>query len=689
MVTTGDEYGIRTRVLDVMSMAREYDLSGEAMSKVECHPRDRNACVWPSIRGSKGLIRCASIMGYHTGGNMAIQADMSTDPIPGCVCGYDIETVREMDGGLPMPGRQITSCAASCNCGDAVVWHTLGESVTAPVGSLMVLCADSFEVCERFMDWIHRHRPMWCLSYNGDSFDNPHLAYWLALNESKYEVCIEQVTSSSVFSDKACRSTFRVDGTVFVDLHTHITKQHRSKFERLTLDHVAKKLTGRGKIKYHAYEPQDDGYDASELVRYNLLDAELLIEIWDKLKVEMFLLGVARVMKSPIEDVIGNVTGTMASCLLSSRALCEGRLVDWGKVEWIGEDVRGGMVMDPVVGYHDNVCIVDYGSMYPSIMISCNICVEGFRLDTDHDSSEGSFDWAADDSGTSCIGIIAGTAVHTSRSRTHSSSVMRGLVDTRKKMGRSHPLRTAIKVATNSLYGAMLYTKSPLYSPHAGGMVPMVGRWSIEVASGIVERCGYRVVYGDTDSLFMKALDETVYSPDDVMVCLHAVLAMTPLSSLQMCVESRSCRVGLVTKKRYAIYNQGKLTMKGLSSARKDRHGVCSMFVSDAMRLILSRGDVQSGLMMAYMKHLTTCMRPSVPLWYVSKRVTSDGRSVVRYYDDQSNPVSIPAREADDDAPVKHWRGYAICSLLSEARSLSASMGIGDPSDILGSLTII
>lgn len=48
------------------------------------------------------------------------------------------------------------------------------------------------------------------------------------------------------------------------------------------------------------------------------------------------------------------------------------RLVDWFPVQEVVE-FSGGWVMEPKVGIHKTVRVLDFSRMYPSVMLNCKI----------------------------------------------------------------------------------------------------------------------------------------------------------------------------------------------------------------------------------------------------------------------------------------------------------------------------
>src|SRR5262249_51744343 len=146
----------------------------------------------------------------------------------------------------------------------------------------------------------------------------------------------------------------------------------------------------------------------------------------------------------------------------------------------------------------------------------------------------------------------------------------------------------ALKILMNSLLRGLRSPASPLFSRGVANAITLAGQPVIRVAAQAVERRGLRVIYGDTDSLFID-LDE----PDavragaraeelraavggEVAVALagefgcesHLELEFEKVYTRFLLPEVRSGATG--SKKRYAGLVDGKLEIVGLEAVRRD-----------------------------------------------------------------------------------------------------------------------
>jgi DNA polymerase-2 len=96
------------------------------------------------------------------------------------------------------------------------------------------------------------------------------------------------------------------------------------------------------------------------------------------------LVEVARVSKLPVQRAARRSIGTGISSIELDLAYRDGYLIPWKKTrpeDWKSASMlirtdRGGLVYQPLVGAYDDVVELDFVSMYPSIMVNCNVSPE-------------------------------------------------------------------------------------------------------------------------------------------------------------------------------------------------------------------------------------------------------------------------------------------------------------------------
>jgi len=146
------------------------------------------------------------------------------------------------------------------------------------------------------------------------------------------------------------------------------------------------------------------------------------------------------------------------------------------------------------------------------------------------------------------------------------------------------------KILANSLYGALAFSKSSSYSPSLASTVTAGGRWALAVVCAVATGiCGYKIVYGDTDSIFFTdpRFDSiTATKGESVAHCtsikatvskfLSNNLSFTPIKNLKMKGGASISKLMILGPKMYEYEDHTqKREVKGLSLIRR---GGCKLF---------------------------------------------------------------------------------------------------------------
>ena len=285
-------------------------------------------------------------------------------------------------------------------------------------------------------------------------------------------------------------SVARVPGRVVLDgIATLKSATHR--FERFSLDHVARELLGRGKKlsrspgvdvvaeirRLHAEDP--DG-----LAAYNLEDCRLVLDIFDAAGLVDFAMERARLTGLSMDRPGGSVAAF--DHLYLPRLHRRGFVArDVGvSIEMVASP--GGHVLDSIPGLHRDVLSFDFRSLYPSI-------VRTFRIDPLGLAQPGARPLSGADGATFARdGAILPALIET-------------LHDTRSRAiaAKNEPLSRAIKIVMNSFYGVLGAPGCRFFDPRLPTSITRRGHAVIERARMFFVDRGLAVLYGDTDSLFV------------------------------------------------------------------------------------------------------------------------------------------------------------------------------------------
>lgn len=358
-----------------------------------------------------------------------------------------------------------------------------------------------------------------------------------------------------------------------IDLMRSATYQ----FENFSLEYVARQLLGRGKL---VDDVDARGAEITELflsdkaalAKYNLEDCKLVWDIFEKEKLVDF--AIERSILTGLElDRAGGSVAAMDFLYLPRlhRAGFVAPALDQLESENISP---GGYVMNSVPGIHTNVVVLDFKSLYPSIIKTFNVdplaLVKGAS--------------AADP----IVGFDGGLF-------SREKGILPDLVTTlwaardKAKAENNPVLSQAIKIIMNSFYGVLGTMGCRFFDSRLVSSITKRGHEIIIKSKTHIESMGYPVIYGDTDSLFVL-LDKV--AEEDVADCAQGIASdlnawwieklqqeHNLLSYLDMEFETHFRKFFMPTvrgseagsKKRYAgLVGNDKLVFKGLESVRSD-----------------------------------------------------------------------------------------------------------------------
>jgi DNA polymerase-2 len=154
---------------------------------------------------------------------------------------------------------------------------------------------------------------------------------------------------------------------------------------------------------------------------------------------------------------------------------------------------QGGHVLEPVTGLHSNVWVFDFKSLYPSIIRTFNIDPVAYVADSGP--------------GEDLIRTPAGAF-------RRAPAILPGMLDQlfprreAAKAGGDKVASQAIKILMNSFYGVLGTPACRFFNPALANAITGMGREMLLWSKGWFEAAGFRVLYGDTDSLFVHSGDD-------------------------------------------------------------------------------------------------------------------------------------------------------------------------------------
>lgn len=264
-------------------------------------------------------------------------------------------------------------------------------------------------------------------------------------------------------------------------------------FPSFSLDNVAQTLLGEGKSIDNPYQRMDEinrmfAEDKPALAKYNLKDCELVTRIFAKTELLTFLLERASVTGLPADRSGGSVA---AFTHLYMPLMHRQGFVAPNLGTNPPQASPGGFVMDSQPGLYESVLVLDYKSLYPSIIRTFLIdpvgLIEGLQHPDDNDSVPGF------------------RGARFSRTRHCLPSIVSRVAEGRETAKREHnaPLSQALKIIMNAFYGVLGSSGCRFFDTRLASSITLRGHEIMLRTRKLIEEQGHAVIYGDTDSTFV------------------------------------------------------------------------------------------------------------------------------------------------------------------------------------------
>ncbi|KAB8043807.1 DNA polymerase II [Janthinobacterium aquaticum] len=381
-------------------------------------------------------------------------------------------------------------------------------------------------------------------------------------------------------------------------------------FSSFSLENVAQTLLGEGKAIDTPYQRMAEidrrfREDKPALARYNLKDCELVTRIFAKTELLTFLLERASVTGLPADRSGGSVAAF--EHLYLPRMHRQGYVApNLGDVR--GENSPGGFVMDSRSGLYDSVLVLDYKSLYPSIIRTFLIDPVGLAVGTreNDDNREGDT-------------VPGYRGAQFSRHQHCLPAIVQQVWQGRETAKREHnaPLSQALKIIMNAFYGVLGSNGCRFFDPRLASSITLRGQAIMHRTRELITEQGYQVIYGDTDSTFVWL--KTAHSDEEAGQIGRKLVTQVNAwwhqhlrqeydldSALELQYETHYRRFLMPTirgseegsKKRYAglVGQRGggeQMVFKGLETVRSDWTPLAQQFQQELYRRIFQRAPYQ------------------------------------------------------------------------------------------------
>ena len=426
------------------------------------------------------------------------------------------------------------------------------------------ITGDEKDILSNFNRLIVEKDPDIIIGYNIDGYDLPVIEYRMIRYGLSLDIGRDRTKARRINGQ-----FWRVKGRIISDVWWNVKKILHPKHE--TLNYVANELLGEGKDDVDRLNIMEEFKKRpKEVIDYCIKDADLTLRIMEKMRVVDRNMFMATVTKLPLEDTTNGGTSNYVDSLLIRLATkrdigvpmtagmnLKDRAIEGGHVESIGS------------GIHDMVIVLDFKSMYPSIIMKYNICFTTLS-----------------ENGT--IRSPAGVKfLDKSVKRGVIPELLQTLMERRDQVKKDMKnargdereyldgVQGAIKILMNTFYGVLASAFYRFTNPDLGRSVTAFARDTIMGLIKQLKDRNLQVIYGDTDSVFIasgkKNLQEAVNMGKELSSSISSQLdIMIEFEKIMDPFFSHGAKKRYVGKMVYPEDEKGKMLVRGYEVRRTD-----------------------------------------------------------------------------------------------------------------------
>src|SRR3989344_124839 len=486
---------------------------------------------------------------------------------------------------------------------------------------------DEAELLEKFVEYVKKISPDFLVGYFSDGFDLPYLK----ARAEKFNVKLSLgLDGSQPKFSRGINITAKINGIVHIDILKFIRSVYSQymQSETLSLNEVAKEFLGDTKKEFkHKHSSKIAQDEWEKYYEYNLHDSILTYGLFEKFWPD--LSEFTKIIQEPIFSVSrngmsANVEDYILHHLEKFNEIPEKRpMYNEISERKAREKYQGAFVFQPTPGLYENLAIFDFTSMHASIIVNYNLskstllekkergCYESPELELNGKK----------------------TKFYFSKKPGFFPELLREIVELRKKYKRElkaneqkignfltnltgnqiKELKTdainpilkarsnAFKLLANAYYGYLGFFGARYYCVEAAAStLAFVRKYNQETIENVTKE-GYKVIFGDTDSvgflLNKKSKEEVLQFLKKLNEKLPGImeLELEDFYKRGIWVSKRTGDAG--AKKKYALIDEhGRLKIRGFETVRRDWCALARELQNNIIKQILKDGNEKKAL---------------------------------------------------------------------------------------------
>ena len=440
------------------------------------------------------------------------------------------------------------------------------------------------DILDKFIQLVRKEDPDIITGYNIDGYDFPFLQKLADKEGVKMRAGRDMGTMQRVQE-----RFWRIHGRVVADAWWNVKREIHPKQE--TLAYVSQELLGETKLDVDRLNIEGEWEkDRDSVIKYCIKDSELALKILEKIDVIEKYENMSSVAMIPLDDAFNSGVSTLIDSLMIREADRRGIAVPMNKFG--GEErekIEGGFVHTIEPGLYDMVTVMDFKSMYPSLMIRYNICFTTLSPSGENRSPTG----ARFLSSTVKKGLIPELLEKLMNTRDHYKELLKDEKDADRKRY-LNSMQAQVKILMNSFYGVFASSFYRFTDPSIGASITAWARDTVKGINADLEQRGVQVVYGDTDSIFIKTgkttVDEAVSEgnalKDEVYRKIGTIIEVEKVFDPMFSHGAKKRYVGKIV---YPEKDKGTIVVRGYETRRTDSFPLQSDALMEIFGLVLDR----------------------------------------------------------------------------------------------------
>ena len=362
---------------------------------------------------------------------------------------------------------------------------------------------DEKALLKNFVEAIKKYDPDVITGYNIDGYDLPLLEERCELHGIDLDIGRD---GSKL--QRRMQRFWQAQGRVIADAWWNVKREVRPRQE--SLNAVAKELLGREKHDVNPKEMDAEwANNPQKVMDYCLEDAKLAVEILEHIMVLQKYQHLSSVAKLPLDDVINGITSGMIDSLMIRFADSKAIGVPMTNRRKRTGHIEGGYVHSIDPGLYEWVCVLDFKSMYPSIIIDRNLCFSTRSDDGEIETPIGVKFKSPDQK----KGLLPELLNNLMKDRDEAKK-LQAAAKTDYEENYYRRVQEAIKILMNSVYGVFASYFYRFTNLDIGASITAYAREYVKEIIAELDKENLEVIYGDTDSVFFRSphsnLEKTV-----------------------------------------------------------------------------------------------------------------------------------------------------------------------------------